>query len=100
MGKCYYREVTFDDVEVIRAFSKTQMKPFYYVGIDKYGIKCKLSQWYDTRQKTVEAMCNKQYKKFVQVTYLGEHGLLRSVTAVNKVPNNFEGPVYRGRNQY
>ena len=47
----YYREVTHDDVEIIQAFSKAQKKYYYYVGINKYGIKCKLSPWYDTRRK-------------------------------------------------
>ena len=96
----YYREVTHDDVEVIQAFSKAQKKYYYYVGINKYGIKCKLSPWYDTRRKAVDAMFNKRYQKFVFVVSYGKTGMIMSAKAANEIPEDYKGVVYRECDSY
>ena len=99
MRECY-REITYDDVEVVQKFSPTQKKYYYYVGLNKYGLECKLSPWYDTRRKAVDAMFHKRYKKFVYLAYYGESRMLRSARVVDEIPEDYKGVVYRECDSY
>lgn len=89
----YYREITYDDVSVIRVYSKKNQKYYYFIGIEKYGIKCKLSRWFETRKEAITAMNKKQYKKYVHV--IDAPGLMLKCDAVTQIPDDYKGEIWK-----